>query len=89
MLRPLASLSLKPVFNQDRYGAVQLEGDRITSFTEKKFLASGLINAGVSILTPEIFEGKILGDVFSYEKDLFEKKRPLTFYMALCKMNIL
>jgi D-glycero-alpha-D-manno-heptose 1-phosphate guanylyltransferase len=73
-LRPLASLSLKPVFNQDRYGAVQLQGDKITSFTEKKFLASGLINAGVSILTPEIFEGKLPGDVFSYEKDLFEKK---------------
>jgi D-glycero-alpha-D-manno-heptose 1-phosphate guanylyltransferase len=73
-LRPLASLSLKPVFNQDRYGAVQIEGDKITSFTEKKFLASGLINAGVSILTPEIFEGKLQGDVFSYEKDLFEKK---------------
>ena len=68
-LHPLASLSLKPVFNQDRYGAVQLEGDSITSFTEKKFLASGLINAGVSILTPEIFEGKLPGVVFSYEKD--------------------
>ncbi len=73
-LRPLASLSLKPVFNQDRYGAVQIEGDKITSLTEKKFLASGFINAGVSILTPEIFEGKLQGDVFSYEKDLFEKK---------------
>jgi D-glycero-alpha-D-manno-heptose 1-phosphate guanylyltransferase len=78
-LRPLASLSLKPVFNQDRYGAVQLEGDKITSFTEKKFLASGLINAGVSILTPEIFEGKLPGDVFSYEKDLFEKKTATHF----------
>ena len=78
-VHPLASLSLKPVFNQDRYGAVQLEGDSITSFTEKKFLASGLINAGVSILTPEIFEGKIQGDVFSYEKDLFEKKAATHF----------
>lgn len=76
---PLASLSLKPVFNQDRYGAVQLEGDSITSFTEKKFLVSGLINAGVSILTPEIFEGKLPGDVFSYEKDLFEKKAATHF----------
>ncbi len=78
-LSPLASLSLKPVFNQDRYGAVQVEEDKITSFTEKKFLASGLINAGVSILTPEIFEGKFPGDVFSYEKDLFEKKAATHF----------
>lgn len=73
-LRPLASLSLKPVFNQDRYGAVQLDGQQITAFTEKKFIESGWINAGVSILTSEIFEGKLPGDVFSYEKDLFEKK---------------
>lgn len=78
-LRPSASLSLKPVFNQNRYGAVQLEGDKITSFTEKKFLASGLINAGVSILTPDIFEGKLPGEVFSYEKDLFEKKAATHF----------
>jgi D-glycero-alpha-D-manno-heptose 1-phosphate guanylyltransferase len=77
--KPLAALSLKPVFNQDRYGAVQLEGDKIVAFSEKKFLASGFINAGVSILTPEIFEGKSLGDVFSYEKDLFEEKAATHF----------
>jgi len=77
--KPLASLSLKPVFNQDRYGAVQLEGDKIVAFTEKKFLASGFINAGVSILTPEIFEGKSPGDIFSYEKDLFEEKAATHF----------
>jgi D-glycero-alpha-D-manno-heptose 1-phosphate guanylyltransferase len=76
---PLASLSLKPVCNQDRYGAVQLEGQRITAFTEKKFIESGWINAGVSILTPEIFQGKTTGDVFSYEKNLFEEKASTHF----------
>lgn len=76
---PLASLSLKPVINQDRYGAVQLDGQRIVAFTEKKFIESGCINAGVSILTPEIFKGKTAGDVFSYEKVLFEEKAATHF----------
>lgn len=73
---PLAAICLKPVVKQNRYGAVQLDGQRIVAFTEKKFIDSGWINAGVSILTPEIFEGKMSGDVFSYEKDLFEEKAP-------------
>jgi len=69
--RPLAAVCLKPMRQESRYGAVQLEGNRIVAFEEKKYFEEGCINAGVSLLSPALFEGKKEGETFSYERDLF------------------
>jgi D-glycero-alpha-D-manno-heptose 1-phosphate guanylyltransferase len=67
------TLSLKPMQQFDRYGAVQMEKDyRITAFDEKKFCTTGNINGGVYALNAARFRQEKLGEVFSFEKDYLE-----------------
>ncbi|MEO8819908.1 MAG: nucleotidyltransferase family protein, partial [Ginsengibacter sp.] len=68
------TLSLKPMFNFDRYGAVELDEDHsIKSFKEKQFYTSGLINGGIYALNIEGFLKENLPEKFSFEKDYLEK----------------
>jgi D-glycero-alpha-D-manno-heptose 1-phosphate guanylyltransferase len=68
------SLTLKPMHDFDRYGAVELNDDHsIRSFNEKQFYESGLINGGVYALNVSEFIAKDLGRKFSFEKDYLEK----------------
>jgi D-glycero-alpha-D-manno-heptose 1-phosphate guanylyltransferase len=60
--------------NFDRYGVVELKDDlSITSFKEKQFYTSGLINGGVYALNAEKFITENLPEKFSFEKDYLEK----------------
>ena len=69
------TLSLKPMNDFDRYGAIELNPDNsIKSFKEKKFYQSGLINGGVYALNIEEFLKEDLPGKFSFEKDYLEKK---------------
>lgn len=69
------TLSLKPMNNFDRYGAIELNPDNsIKSFKEKQFYQSGLINGGVYALNIEEFLKEDLPEKFSFEKDYLEKK---------------
>jgi D-glycero-alpha-D-manno-heptose 1-phosphate guanylyltransferase len=68
------TLSLKPMKEFDRYGAVELDNnDSIRSFKEKHFYKEGLINGGVYGLNAERFIKEDLPEVFSFEKDYLEK----------------
>ena len=68
------TLSLKPMNNFDRYGVVVTdELGKITSFKEKQFYESGLINGGVYMLNKKSFLGEDLPQKFSFEKDYLEK----------------
>ena len=68
------TLSLKPMFNFDRYGVVELsQTQNISLFKEKQYFASGLINGGVYVLNMEKFITKKLKNKFSFEKDYIEK----------------
>ncbi len=67
-----ASLALKPLHDFDRYGSVELEGQRITTFHEKQFCADGLINGGVYLLQRDVLDH--LPEKFSFEKDFLEKE---------------
>ena len=66
------SLALKPMENFDRYGTVEMLGDRITKFEEKKPVEKGLINGGVYFLNREMLD-RVETDKFSFEKDVLEK----------------
>jgi D-glycero-alpha-D-manno-heptose 1-phosphate guanylyltransferase len=68
------TLCLKPMQDFDRYGVVELDGDqRISSFREKQFYHSGLINGGVYALDATQFLQEGLPEKFSFEKDYLEK----------------
>ena len=68
------TLSLKPMQQFERYGVVELdEQNRITSFKEKQFYESGLINGGVYALNTVCFLNEQFPEKFSFEKDYLEK----------------
>lgn len=57
--KPVATMALTEVKNASRYGAVELEGLRVKGFVEKPSPGkepSRLVNAGVYVLEPKIFE---------------------------------
>ena len=68
------TLSLKPMQQFERYGVVELdEQNRITSFKEKQFYESGLINGGVYALNTVCFLNEQLPEKFSFENDYLEQ----------------
>lgn len=73
-------LGLRRMTNFDRYGTVELNNEnRIEQFTEKQFLAEGLINGGVYVMSKSAFnkiedeQDALLPRKFSFEKDVLEK----------------
>ncbi len=68
------SLSLRKVTDAARYGTIELNDNRITSFKEKSGETKpGLINGGVYILNRDLFlEHTKPNTNFSIEKDFFE-----------------
>lgn len=72
--KPVISLAVKPMENFDRYGNIILEGDRIRSFSEKKFCREGLINGGIYLVNREWMIMNSPGRVFSFERDMLEKR---------------
>lgn len=68
------SIALKPMFNFDRYGTVELNDEqRIISFNEKKHCEHGLINGGVYYFRKSLFDKITTNQKFSFEKDILEK----------------
>jgi len=67
------TLSLKRMFNFDRYGVVETdEKKQVSSFAEKKAYEEGLINGGVYALNLHSFLNKNFEEKFSFEKDYLE-----------------
>jgi D-glycero-D-manno-heptose 1,7-bisphosphate phosphatase len=71
----LAWLALREVPDVDRYGAVRLEGSKVSAFGEKAASGRGLINAGVYWLKREIL--REIGTLpSSMERDVLPKLVP-------------
>ena len=68
----LCSLALKRIESGDRYGEVQLEGNTVTSFTEKKPLKNSLINGGIYFINSTLFKNHTFPKNFSFETDFLE-----------------
>ncbi len=67
------TLALKPMQNFERYGVVEIdETNRISSFKEKQFYKTGLINGGVYALSVNDMLQTNLPEKFSFEKDYLE-----------------
>lgn len=74
------TLSLKPMYNFDRYGVVELDkDDSVKNFKEKQFYKEGFINGGLYALNVNRFLKEYLPQKFSFEKDyleaLFDKRK--------------
>jgi len=67
------TLVIKPMKNFDRYGTVEMRGQRLVAFHEKRFCVQGCINGGVYLLEHR----KIFWDrqdaSFSFEKKILEE----------------
>ncbi len=55
-----------------RFGRLEFEGDRVTSFSEKPQIGEGWINGGFFVLEPEIFD-YIESDSTIFEREPLEK----------------
>jgi D-glycero-D-manno-heptose 1,7-bisphosphate phosphatase len=68
----MGKLALRHMADAGRYGAVKLDGARITGFSEKAGAASGLINGGIYVLNRAILD-EIENLPCSIESDIFPK----------------
>ncbi|MBI5643609.1 MAG: nucleotidyltransferase family protein [Deltaproteobacteria bacterium] len=73
------TMALKRVAENDRYGSVMLDGNRITGFREKTGeKEDSFINGGVYVINREIFGlFKESREKFSFELDFLQKNIPL------------
>lgn len=67
------AMVLKEVEDVARYGAVLMSDEQVSEFMEKGGSGSGLINAGVYIVQPSVFETFGLSGKFEFEADLLQK----------------
>ena len=69
-------IALRRVDDVSRYGCVETSPDgRILRFVEKGgVVGAGCINAGVYLLPKSLFAGFRVGERFSFEKDIMEKR---------------
>jgi len=71
-LDKLATMGLMSIEKPSKYGNAVLDGDLVIDFQEKpKSIASNVVNAGIYIFKPEVFE--LFENVHSLERDLFSK----------------
>lgn len=70
----LLSIALRQIPDCSRYGKVIVnDNNEIIHFQEKGKASDGLINAGVYLLKPKIFESYLFANTFSFETDFLLK----------------
>ena len=80
-LNSVMTIAIKEMIKFDRFGVVKFNGDKITSFEEKKYVEKGFMNTGMYVVKKYIFENKIIQDSFSIENDYLNK------YVAIDKIS--
>lgn len=71
------TMALRKTDDCSRYGKILTDGDRITQFKEKSEQGPGFINAGVYLISPDLFSRFTLAKQFSFEKDFLFPYLPL------------
>lgn len=71
--RSTATISLTKIKDSSQYGSVILKENKISNFNEKTELGEGLINSGVYIFEPIIFDSINADKQISLEKEIFPK----------------
>ena len=80
---PLITMALRKVADCSRYGIVQVDQNVVTEFKDQGSDQPGLINAGVYLIDPALFDVMSLPMQFSFERDFLfpnvSKIRPAAF----------
>lgn len=63
------SIAVREVPDVSRFGAVEIESGRVIRFLEKGRAGTGFINAGVYLLSTDVFADLMLPEAFSLERD--------------------
>jgi mannose-1-phosphate guanylyltransferase / phosphomannomutase len=72
--KSLATIAVKPRLGEPKYGQVFIEGNKIIKFLETSENSGiSIINTGIYIFDPKIFEIFPQKEVFTLEKDVFPK----------------
>ncbi len=69
----LVAMVLKETPDVSRYGAVVLNDGRVEGFAEKGRAGPGLINAGIYVVMPEVFDRLGGAGKFSFEADVLQR----------------
>jgi D-glycero-alpha-D-manno-heptose 1-phosphate guanylyltransferase len=72
------TVALKEMSEFDRYGIVEMNGDRINTFREKEYAANGYINGGVYCIKRGLFKNRAITEKFSYEQFMTDNVADLT-----------
>lgn len=67
------AVALRRMDDVARYGAVVVEDGRVAGFAEKGRSGPGLINAGVYVVQPAVFQAFNLSGRFGFETDLLQR----------------
>lgn len=79
-------LSLKEMFDFDRYGVVTFEDEKVTGFKDKEYCKKAWINGGVYALKTDIFSTLPFEEKFSFETDFMESYfERLAFFVFLSR----
>jgi len=70
-------LSLKKMYDFDRYGAVEVVDNKVIKFSEKSYREVGKINGGIYIVSKDIFNNFTLNEKFSFEEFMEENIKGL------------
>jgi len=65
-------LSLKKMYDFDRYGCVEIQEDFVIKFTEKSYQKEGNINGGIYLASKNLFDSFELEEKFSFEEFMEE-----------------
>lgn len=69
----LATIAVKPRGSEKSYGKVMLQGNKITSFNEEGSGGINIVNTGIYLFEPEIFDFLPRKGFSTLEKDVFPK----------------
>jgi NDP-sugar pyrophosphorylase family protein len=70
----LATIAVKPRMGEAKYGQVFIQGNKIVKFLEKSTDSGiSIINTGIYVFDPQIFDSLPNKQVFTLEKDVFPK----------------
>ena len=67
------TLAMKRMYDFDRYGALQVDGDRVVGFIEKQPTQEGLVNGGVYLAERSLLDWLTPASAFSFETDFLLK----------------
>jgi len=70
------SIAVRLVPEVARFGALRIEGSRVTRFEEKGRAGPGFVNAGVYLLQDDLLSGALLPEAFSFEADFLAARLP-------------